>query len=169
MFCLEEQGEHTTPPPSREITNSCEFSWYFQEKNAPNSQKCLVFANRLATFFDLICLGRLQMLHVQPCFSKERRGSSKQLRAKILKHIFSHSWSFSSSQLGVSQRPLTLILLQKHRDTNGRRIVIQIGGVHTTFCQEEGILLQKYRDRNVRWVAIFFKSIGVRGRLDSPE
>ena len=50
-------------------------------------------------------------------------------------------------KLGVSQQPLTLILLQKYRDTNGRRIVIQIGGVYTTFCQEEGILLQKYRDR----------------------
>ena len=42
--------------------------------------------------------------------------------------------------MGVSQRPLTLILLQKYRDTNARRIVIQIGGVYTTFCQEEGIL-----------------------------
>ena len=42
------------------------------------------------------------------------------------------------------QRPLTLILLKKYRDTNGRRIAIQIGGVYTTFCQEEGILLQKY-------------------------
>ena len=42
--------------------------------------------------------------------------------------------------LGVFQRPPTLILLQKYRDTNGRRIVIQIGGVHTTFCQVEGIL-----------------------------
>ena len=31
--------------------------------------------------------------------------------------------------LGVFQRPLTLIPLQKYRDTNGRRIVIQIGGV----------------------------------------
>ena len=51
-------------------------------------------------------------------------------------------------QLGVFQRPLTLILLQKHRDTNGRRIAIQIGGVYTTFCQIEGILLQKCRDRN---------------------
>ena len=67
------------------------------------------------------------------------------------------------------QRPLTLILLQKYRDTNGRRIVIQIGGVYTTFCQEEGILLQKYRDRNGRCIAILFKSIGVRGRFDSPE
>ena len=46
--------------------------------------------------------------------------------------------------MAVSQRPLTLILLQKYRDTNGRRIAIQIGGVYTTFCQEEGILLQKY-------------------------
>ena len=45
--------------------------------------------------------------------------------------------------LGVFQRPLTLILLQKYRDTNGRRIVIQIGGVYSTFCQEEGMLLPK--------------------------
>ena len=56
--------------------------------------------------------------------------------------------------LGVSQRPLTLILLQKYRDTNGRHIVIQIGGVYTTFCQEEGILLQKYRDRNGRCIEV---------------
>ena len=70
--------------------------------------------------------------------------------------------------LGVIQRPLTLILLQKHRDTNRRRFVIQIGGVHTTFCQGEGILLQKYRDRNGRCIAILFKSIGVAGRFDSP-
>ena len=70
---------------------------------------------------------------------------------------------------GVFQRPLTLILLQKYRDTNGRRIVIQIGGVYTTFCQEKGILLQKYRDRSGRCIAILFKSIGVRGRRDSPE
>ena len=49
-----------------------------------------------------------------------------------------------SPKLGVSQRPLTLILPQKYRDTNGRRIVIQIGGVYTTFCHREGILLQKY-------------------------
>ena len=70
---------------------------------------------------------------------------------------------------GGVQRPLTLILLQKYRDTNGRRIVIKIGGVYTTFCQEEGMLLQKYRDRNRRCILILFKSIGVRGRLDSPE
>ena len=70
---------------------------------------------------------------------------------------------------GVPQRPLTLILLQKYRDTNGRRIVIQIGGVYTTFCQEEGILLQKYRDRNGRCIVILFKNIGVRGRFDSPD
>ena len=69
--------------------------------------------------------------------------------------------------LGVFQRPLTLILLQKYRDTNGRRIVIQIGGVYTTFCQEEGLLLQKYRDRNGRCIAILFKSIGVRGEFST--
>ena len=67
------------------------------------------------------------------------------------------------------ERPLTLILLQKYRATNGRRIVIQIGGVCTTFCQEGGILLQKYRDRNGRCIAILFKSIGVRGQFDAPD
>ena len=51
---------------------------------------------------------------------------------------------------------------EAYRDTNWRL-------VHTTFCQGEGILLQKYRDRNGRCIATLFKSIGVRGRLDSPE
>ena len=69
----------------------------------------------------------------------------------------------------VPTTPPTLIFLQKYRHTNGSRIVIQIGGVYTTFCQEEGILLQKYRDRNGSCIAILFKSIGVRGRCDSPE
>ena len=78
--------------------------------------------------------------------------------------LFGGDWSF-----GMSQRPLTLILLQKYRDTNGRRIVIQIGGIYTTLCQEKGILLQKYRDINGRCIAILFKSIGVRGQFDSPE
>ena len=77
--------------------------------------------------------------------------------------------TLSSYTWGAFQRPLTVILLQKYRDTNGRRIVIQIGGVYTTFCQPEGILLQKYRDRNGRCIAIHFKSIGVRGRFDFPE
>ena len=49
------------------------------------------------------------------------------------------------------QRALTLILLQKCCDTNRRRIVLQIGGVYTTFYHEVGILLQqKYRDRSGR-------------------
>ena len=47
--------------------------------------------------------------------------------------------------------------------------MIQIGGVYSTFCQEEGMLLPKYRNRNGRCIAILFKSIGVRGRLDSPD
>ena len=67
--------------------------------------------------------------------------------------------------------PTTLepLLLQKHRDASGRRIVIQIGGVKTTFCEEEGILAQKYRDRNGWCIAILFKSIDVRGRFHSPD
>ena len=51
-------------------------------------------------------------------------------------------------KLGVFQGPLTLILQQKHRDTNSSRIVIQIGA----YCQEKGILLQRYRHRNERCV-----------------
>ena len=73
------------------------------------------------------------------------------------------------SKLGVSQRPLTLILRQKYRDTNGRRIVIQISGAYATFCQEGGILLQKHGNRNGRCIAILFTSIGVRGRFDSSD
>ena len=48
----------------------------------------------------------------------------------LFKHVTS-LWICFVNNLGVFQRPLTLILLQ-------------IGGVYTTFCQEEGILLQKY-------------------------
>ena len=69
----------------------------------------------------------------------------------------------------MSQRPLTLILPQKYRDTNGRRIVIQIGGVYTTFCHREGIHLQKYAIEMGGVSRFFFTCIGVRGRLDSPE
>ena len=75
----------------------------------------------------------------------------------------------SCSDLRVSQQPLTTILLQKYRNTNGNRIVIQVGGVYTTLCQEEGFLLQSYRDRNGKCIVIPFKSIGVRGRFDSPD
>ena len=70
--------------------------------------------------------------------------------------------------MGVFQGPLTLILLQMSRGASGSRIVMQTRGVYTTFSQKEGILLQKYRHRNVRCIAILFKSIGVRGRFDSP-
>ena len=73
------------------------------------------------------------------CDGHRNRKSQKTLRFQCAK-IFGNFWL----SLGVFQRPLTLILLQKYRDTNGSRIVIQIGGVYTTLCQEEGILLQKY-------------------------
>ena len=45
--------------------------------------------------------------------------------------------------------------------------MIQIGGVYTTFCQEEGILLQKYRDRNGRCIAILFSKVSGSG-VDVP-
>ena len=80
-----------------------------------------------------------------------------------------HTTSRGAATLEVFRRPLTLILLQQYRNRNGSHIVIQIGGVYTIFCQEEGILLQKYRDRNGRCIAILFKSISVRGRFDAPE
>ena len=38
--------------------------------------------------------------------------------------------------------------------------MIQLGGVYTIFCQEEGILLQKYRDRYRRCIPILFKVSG---------
>ena len=71
--------------------------------------------------------------------------------------------------LGVFQRPLTLILPKKYRDTNGSRIVIQIGGVYTTFCHREGILWQKYAIEMGGVSRYFFTCIGVRGRFDSPD
>ena len=46
--------------------------------------------------------------------------------------------------------------------------MIQIGCVYTTFCQEGGILLQKYAIE-MGYRDAFHKSIGVRGRFDSPE
>ena len=73
---------------------------------------------------------RLQMLNVFEILRNNKIISDKMLRRE-------RPWVES---LGVFQRPLTLILLQKQRDTNGRRIVIQIGGVYTTLCQEKGIL-----------------------------
>ena len=69
----------------------------------------------------------------------------------------------------VFQRSLTLVLLQKYRDANGSRIMIQTGGVYTTFCQEEGILVHKFCNRNGRCIAILSQSIKVGGRFDSPD
>ena len=49
----------------------------------------------------------------------------------------------------------------KDCDTNGGRVVIQIGVcVQTTFYQEEGVLLQKYCGRKGRCIAILFKVSG---------
>ena len=46
---------------------------------------------------------------------------------------------------------------------------MQIGGVSTTFCHEEGMLLQKHRDRNGTCNAVLCRSIGVWGRFDSTD
>ena len=70
--------------------------------------------------------------------------------------------------LGVFQRPLTLIPAKVSRYNWAAYHDKKIGGVHTSFCQEEGILFQKYHDSNRRCKPILFKSIGVRGRFDSP-
>ena len=43
--------------------------------------------------------------------------------------------------------------------------MIQIGGVYTTFCQEEGILLQKYHDRNGRCTAILLQNYWGQGSI----
>ena len=47
--------------------------------------------------------------------------------------------------------------------------MIQIGGVFSTFRQDEGTLLQKYGSRNGRCIVMLFQSIRVRGRFDSPD
>ena len=44
-----------------------------------------------------------------------------------------------AQDFGSVPRTPDLIFLQKYRDTSGTRIMMRIGGVHTTFCQEEGI------------------------------
>ena len=66
----------------------------------------------------------------------------------------------------------TLILLQKYRDTNGSRIVIQIGGVYTTFCQEGGHTFAKvwrYKWEVYRDAFQKYRRFGVRGRLLSLQ
>ena len=44
--------------------------------------------------------------------------------------------------------------------------MIQIGGVYTTFCQEEGMLLQKHRDR-MGGVSGYFSKVSGSGRAVS--
>ena len=70
--------------------------------------------------------------------------------------------------LWVLQRQLTLILLQRCHDTNGRHIAIQMGGVYTNSNQQDGMLLRKYpSETNVSCIAVLFKSIMVRNRCHS--
>ena len=57
------------------------------------------------------------------------------------------------------QRPLTPILLQKHRDTNGRRIVTQIGVVYTALCQRQGAYFCKSIAIEMGGVSRYFSKI----------
>ena len=72
------------------------------------------------TLFTLMCLF--------PLAGDDCRLTYSNGAVRIRSWVWS-SLSLACPELGVSQRPLTLILLQKCRDTNRRRIVIQIGGV----------------------------------------
>ena len=63
------------------------------------------------------------------------------------------------------------MLLQKYRDSNGKRIVMQSCGLRIASDQQAGILMRKSCDTNGTRIAILFKckDIAVRGRCDSLE
>ena len=66
--------------------------------------------------------------------------------------------------LRVLQRPLTPNTSAKALRYKWGRIVIHIGGVSTTFWQQEGILLQKHRDR-IGGVSRHFSKISGQGSM----
>ena len=99
--------------------------------------------------------------------SSQKKAASTLLSKKL--PVPSQNFQISEMKIGGVPTTPDPNTSEKYRDTNGRRIAIQIGGVHTTFCQEGDMLLQTYRDRNGRCITILFKSIRVRGRFDSPE
>ena len=68
--------------------------------------------------------------------------------------------------LGVLQRLLTLIF---HRDTDGSRIVLQMGGVCTTLRQDEGMLCKSIAIGMGGVSRYFSKVLGSWGRFDSPD
>ena len=98
------------------------------------------------------CAGTL-MLHNHLCFKRTSRSETK---------TYLGNWGAPTTP-----DPNTF---PKASDTNGSRSVIQIGGACTTFCQEGGVLLQKHRDTNGRGVARYFSEVsGAECRHDIPE
>ena len=76
-----------------------------------------------------------------------------------------HCPSNPSNNWGVFERPLTLILLQKHRDTNGRRVVMRIGVCIYYFLPREGHLFAKAsRKRNLRCIVLRYFAKKKRGQ-----
>ena len=114
-------------------------------------------------------LAALFPLHTSPLTKGPQTTTDNQMhelpRAKTIPDL-------SGLPLGVFERPLTLILLQKHRDTHGSRIVIQIGGVYILlsankkayFCKSLAIEMggvsryfcsQRCRDQGSIWLSWF--------------
>ena len=89
-------------------------------------------------------------------------GEHQESRSQITAIFSVTNWSVPTTPDPNTSAKASRYKRDPYRDTNWWR-------VFTTFCQPEGILLPKYRDRNGRCIAILFKSIGVRGRFDSPE
>ena len=67
--------------------------------------------------------------------------------------ILSAVFCFPLNFLEMFQRPLTLILLQRHRDINRRRSLMQSGDAHMTYNQLEGIVMPEHRDTSGRCIA----------------
>ena len=110
---------------------------------------------------DIACLGQISGQQSVPTLIQDRTNKINKRFQHYLHDPNTDVYSFR----GCFQRARALILLQKYRDTNGSHVVIQIGGVYTAFCQEEGIHLHKYRDRIGRCIAILANTIGVGSRF----
>ena len=101
---------HPEPPPETKI-----------QKNTKNIQKSGVFV--ISSFFFCILVSGEDSGCILGCIYFGLQ------RGFVFCRGCRNSQLYPCKRLGVFQRPLTLILLQKYRDTNGSRIVIKIGGV----------------------------------------
>ena len=69
----------------------------------------------------------------------------------------------------VFQRPLTLGLLQMHRDTNCSCIMLQWVVYISLPTSKRACFAKRFGDRSRRGIAILFKSIAVKCRWESPD